>query len=167
MIRVVVTIALFAILPGYAPGQSTSGDEAAIRAIVNHWRETWDKFDASALEGDYAEDADWLNAFGVRIEGGPKIVAFMKQMVKRPNVQERQTTWEEPRVRFLRPDVAVVYRDYKTVGHKLPNGMEMPQRNTHGTWVLTKDGGRWRIATQFIYDDNSGAAAVQAGGRRL
>jgi uncharacterized protein (TIGR02246 family) len=166
MKSVPATAVLFVILAARALGQLSSGDEAAIRAIVNHWQQTWDKFDASVLEGDYREDADWLNAFGVRIEGGAKIVSFMKQMVQRPNVQGRQTTWEAPRIRFLRSDVAVVYRDYKTIGHKLPDGTEMPQRNTHGTWVLTKDGARWRIATQVIYDDNSGAAAVQAGGRR-
>ncbi len=163
MIRVLAFAALFAMLPRFAPGQQ--GDEAAIRAIVNHWRDTWEKFDASALEGDYAENADWLNAFGVRIEGGPKIVAFMRQMVKRPNVQGRHTIWEEPRIRFLRPDVAVAYLDYKTVGHKLPNGIEMPQRNTHSTWVLAKDAGGWRIASQVIYDDNSSAAAVPPGSR--
>jgi hypothetical protein len=39
-------------------------DEAAIRSIVNHWKEAWDKFDASFLEGGYADDADWMNAYG-------------------------------------------------------------------------------------------------------
>jgi uncharacterized protein (TIGR02246 family) len=136
----------------------TPEDEASIRAVVDHWKQTWEKFDASPLADDYAEDADWLNAFGLKLQGGPKIVEFMKGMVKRPNVQGRQTTWDEPRIRFVRSDVAIAYRDYRTVGHKALDGKEMPQRNTHGTWVLTKNAGRWRIASQVIYDDNSGAA---------
>ena len=135
-----------------ALGQSAE-DEAAIRTIVNHWQQTWDKFDASYLAGDYAEDADWLNAFGVRNKGSAKILAFMAGMVKRPNVQGRHTTWDEPKIRFVRPDVAIAYRDYRTVGHETLDGKEMPQRNTHSTWVLTKDGGKWRIASQIIYDD--------------
>jgi uncharacterized protein (TIGR02246 family) len=136
----------------------TPEDEAAIRTIVNHWQQTWDRFDASFLEGDFAEDADWLNAFGVKIQGSSKILAFMAGMVKRPTVQGRKTTWDEPRIRFVRSDVALAYRDYRTVGHKTLDGKEMPQRNTHATWFLTKDGGKWRISSQVIYDDNSGPA---------
>lgn len=138
----------------------TAEDEAAIRAIVNHWQQSWENFDASVLAGDYADDADWLNAFGVRIKGGAKIVEFVSKVVKRPTVQGRHTTWGEPTVRFVRPDVALASRDYTTVGHKTLNDQEMPQRNTHSTWLMTKDGGKWRIASQVICDDN--AAAVPA-----
>jgi uncharacterized protein (TIGR02246 family) len=128
-------------------------DETAIRAIVNHWQQAWSKFDASVLEGDYADDADWANAFGVRNKGSAKILEFMTGMFKRPNVQGRHTTWDEPRIRFVRPDVAMAYRDYQTLGHKTLDGREMPQRNTHSTWILTKDDGKWRIASQIISDD--------------
>ncbi|HEY2914413.1 MAG TPA: SgcJ/EcaC family oxidoreductase [Candidatus Angelobacter sp.] len=135
--------------------QGTAEDEAAIRAIVNHWQQSWENFDASVLTGDYADDADWLNAFGVRIKGGDKIVEFVSKVMKRPTVQGRHTTWGEPGVRFVRPDVALASRDYTTVGHKTLNGQGMPPRNTHSTWLLTKDGGKWRIASQVISDDNA------------
>lgn len=142
------------------PTQLASGeDEAAVRTIVLHWQQSWEHFDASVLQGDYADDADWLNAFGVRIKGGAKIVEFVSRVVKRPTVQGRQTTWDEPVVRFIRPDVALASRDYRTVGHKTLDGKEMPQRNTHSTWLLTKDAGKWRIASQVISDDNAAAAS--------
>ena len=131
-----------------------SADETAIRAIVNHWQQTWDKFDASVLQGDYADDADWLNAFGVRLHGSAKILDFMTQMVKRPTVQGRKTVWEEPDIRFVRPDVAIAYRNYQTAGHKTLDGEEIPVRNTHAVWFLTKDSGKWRIASHVIYDAN-------------
>ena len=119
----------------------TANDEVAIRTIVNHWQQNWENFDASILAGDYAEDADWLNAFGVRIKGGAKIVEFVTNVVKRPSVQGRHTTWSEPTIRFVRPDVALASRDYTTIGHKTLNGQEMPPRNTHSTWLLTKMAG--------------------------
>ncbi|HEX3586699.1 MAG TPA: SgcJ/EcaC family oxidoreductase [Candidatus Angelobacter sp.] len=137
----------------------TAEDEAAVRAIINHWQQNWEDFDASVLAGDYADDADWQNAFGVRLKGGAKIVEFVSTVVKRATVQGRHTTWGEPSVRFLRPDVALAYRDYTTVGHKILNGQEMPRRNTHSTWILTKDGGKWRIASHVICDDNAAAAS--------
>lgn len=171
-ILAVLGLELLAVVTGLTNAQTASKqaatvqvgpgeDEAAIRAIVNHWQQSWENFDASVLAGDYADDADWLNAFGVRIKGGAKIVEFVSKVVKRPTVQGRQTTWGEPVVRFVRPDVALAYRDYATVGHKALNGEEMPQRNTHATWVLTKDGGKWRIASQVICDDNAAAAPAK------
>ena len=135
----------------------TAEDEAAIRAIVNHWQQTWENFDASPLAQDYASDADWLNAFGLRLKGSAKILDFVSTVVKRANVQGRHTTWGESTVRFVRPDVALAYRDYSTIGHKTPNGQEMPERKTHATWFLTKEGGKWRIASHVICDDNAAA----------
>lgn len=134
------------------PGGSTE-DEAAIRRIVSHWQQAWDKFDSSVLEGDYADDADWINAFGVKNTGSAKIVANLSRTFKSPAVQGRRTTWAEPRVRFVRPDVALAYRDYKTVGQKDSDGREMPQRNTHSTWLLSKENGTWLIISQVISDD--------------
>ena len=167
-------LGLFAAVAGLATAQTgsstakqatvqvgTAEDEAAIRTIVKHWQQSWESFDASVLAEDFTEDADWQNAFGVRIKGGAKIVEFVSKVVKRPGVQGRQTTWSEPTVRFVRPDVALAYRDYSTVGHKTLNGQEMPQRNTHSTWVLTKDGGKWRIASQVISDDNGAGAPAK------
>ena len=136
----------------------TSEDEAAIRTIVGHWQQTWDDFDASYLAGDFADDADWLNAFGVSIQGRSIILTFMTAMVKRPNVQARHITWDEPRIRFVRSDVAIAYRNYRTVGHRTLDGKEMSQRNTHSTWFLTKGRGKWRISSQIIYDDSAARA---------
>jgi uncharacterized protein (TIGR02246 family) len=156
-------VALFGMRSGQPGPQNTkeaasADNEAAVRAVVLHWQQSWENFDASVLQGDYTDDADWLNAFGVRIKGGAKIVEFVSRVVKRSNVQGRQTTWEEPVVRLVRPDVAVAYRDYKTVGHKTFDGTEMPLRTTHATWFLIKESGKWRITSQVISDDNAAAA---------
>lgn len=135
-------------------GQATQqADEAAIRVIVGHWQQTWDNFNASFLDGDYAEDADWMNAFGAKEKGATKILLYMAEAVKRPSLAGRHTVWDEPQVRFVRPDVAIVHRDYQTVGQKTLDGREMPQRDTHSTWVLSKENGKWLIVSQVISDD--------------
>jgi uncharacterized protein (TIGR02246 family) len=150
---------LFLLCCGLSGAQvGTSDDVSAIVRIVNHWQQTWDSFDGSVLAGDYDADADWLNAFGTRLKGAPAIEAFMRQVVQRPNVKTRRTTWQDPTIRFVRSDVAIASRDYATVGHRTPDGREMPERKTHSTWVLAKDGGgKWRIVSQVISDNNGGA----------
>jgi uncharacterized protein (TIGR02246 family) len=130
-----------------------AGDEAAVKNVVDHWRQAWERFDGSALQGDYTEDADWLNAFGIRKKGSAEIVAFVSEVVRRPGVQGRHTPWGEIHVRFVRPDVALAYRDYQTLGHKMLDGKELPERRTHATWTLIKDGGKWRIASHVISDE--------------
>ena len=106
------------------------------------------------MKGDYAEDADWQNAFGVRYKGRANILAFIAAVVKRPQNQERHTTWGAPQIRFVRPDVAIAYRDYQTGGNKAQDGSDLPERHTHSTWILSKDGGKWLIVSQVISDDN-------------
>jgi len=155
MKRMGAVLVFLLVQAGFAYGQDGSGtDEAAVRAIVNHWQQHWEKLDAALLDGDYAPDAEFLNAFGVRMKGSEKILAFMAQVVKRANMQGRQTTWEDPAIRFLRADVAIASRDYRTRNHPTLDGKQMPERHTHCTWVLTKDEGKWRIASQIISDDN-------------
>jgi hypothetical protein len=77
----------------------------------------------------------------------------MARLFARPHVQGRRTTWHEPRIRFIRPDVAIAYADYETVGQKTGDGKEVPQRNTHSTWVLTEERGKWQIVSQVIMDN--------------
>jgi uncharacterized protein (TIGR02246 family) len=156
LLAISAAVLMSTVLAAAAPqiGAPPPADAAAIRAIVDHWRQTWDTFDASSLSNDYADDADWLNAFGNRLKGRADILAFMQTVVKRPNVKGRQTTWQEPKIRFIRPDVAVATRDYTTVGHKTVAGQEIPERHTHGLWVLAKQDGGWRIVSQMISDDN-------------
>jgi len=128
-------------------------DESAVLALVDHWREAWDNFDASVLANDYADDAEWQNAFGVRQKGRDNILAFVSQVLKRPQVHTRHTDWGLPRARFLRPDVAVATRDYVTTGQKSVAGDDMGERHTHAVWILTKESGTWLIASHVIYDD--------------
>ena len=134
---------------------ATDLDAAAIRMVVDHWREMWDHFDASSLRDDYLQDADFLNAFGTRLKGRSEILAFANRVVQRPNVQDRRTTWSEPTIRFVRPDVAIASRDYTTTGMRTLDGREMVARKTHALWVLRKDSGQWRIVSQFISDENN------------
>jgi uncharacterized protein (TIGR02246 family) len=108
-------------------------DGAAIRAVVDHWQQAWERFDASVLRGDYADDADWMNAFGVKSSRADKIVAQMAIFLKNPAVHGRHTQWDEPRIRLVRSDVAVAYRDYETAGQKTLEGVAIPQRSTHST----------------------------------
>ena len=125
LMKIALAALVFLAATGSTPAQPADpndGDAAAIRTLVDHWREMWDRFDASSLQNDYADDADFVNAFGTRLKGRAEIVAFAARVVQRPNVQDRRTTWSPPLIRFVRPDVAVVSRDYETAGFRTLSG---------------------------------------------
>ena len=44
---------------------ATSKDRSAIFEAVENWRAAWERSDSRLATRDYAEDADWTNAFGV------------------------------------------------------------------------------------------------------
>jgi len=142
----------------HAQQTDRSADEAAIRAIAEHWEQAWQRFDASVLANDYAADADFMDAFGNRQKGSEAIANAMTRQLASPQVRQRQTTWKTPVVRFVRNDVAIVYQDYETVGQTTPTGEAVPKRDTRSVRVLTKDGGQWRIVTHYIMDPRESAA---------
>jgi hypothetical protein len=57
-------------------------------------------------------------------------------------------------VRFVRPDVAVVYTTFEVVGQRTASGQEIPRRHGHACRVLNKDNGRWLIISHFFMDEN-------------
>jgi uncharacterized protein (TIGR02246 family) len=141
----------------YAQASDRSADETMIRAIVRHWEEAWQRFDASALSNDYAADADFMDAFGNRHKGSEAISKAMTRQLASPQVRQRQTTWKMPVVRFVGNDVAIVYHDYETVGQTTPTDDPVPKRDTRSVRVLAKDGALWRIVTHYIMDPRESA----------
>ena len=134
--------------------------ESAIREIVSHWEQAWERFDGQLLANDYAGDADFMDAFGNRQTGSSAIVSAMSRQLKSPQVQQRKTTWKPAVIRFVRPDVAVVYHDYETVGQQTPTGEPVPPRDTRSVRTMTKTNGEWWIVSHFIMDTR------QSAGRR-
>lgn len=130
-----------------------TGDEELIRQAVAHWERGWKEGNAQLATLDYAEDADWLNAFGVQKTGRAAIQQYLADLFSRPEFRARHDTLAAPSIKFLRPDVALVYADFQTVGQKSESGKEYPLRKGHTLRVMTKENGRWVIVSHFIMDE--------------
>jgi uncharacterized protein (TIGR02246 family) len=135
------------------PPSSQAGapeDDAAIREIIGRWDSLWRGADTATALQDYAEDADWMEAFGVYRRGRTEIVRFFA-----PNgPMHRDTSPSRISIRYVRPDVAVVWSYYETAGqHSVSGQNTYPVRKTHSLRVLTKEKGRWAIISQLIMDE--------------
>jgi uncharacterized protein (TIGR02246 family) len=138
-------------LPGIAADKLS--DEAAIREVISHWDSGWAQFDAKIATQDYADDADWTNAFGNSVKGKTEIYKFLEKLYKSPEITPRKSTPSTSTIKFIRPDVAVVSSYRETVGQRTSSGAEYPTRKTHDLRVLVLDKGKWVIVSHLIADE--------------
>jgi len=130
-------------------------DEKAIKQIVENWIVGWESCDSQlAIEG-FAEDADWMNAFGIKKNGREELKEFLDWVFSLQNAKERKNSETITLIRFIRPDVALVYADFHVEKQRYLNGEEMADRIGHDIRVMVKENDKWKITSMFIMDEKS------------
>ena len=110
--------------------------------------------DAKAYASLYAEDAQWINAFGDRRSGRSEIETFLARRFSHPGERDTKGTMiGSPTLQLLRPDVAVVQWVILGEGQRDDAGKVLPNRKTHHSLVVTKAGDKWVIANHVIMDE--------------
>lgn len=126
---------------------AAQGDEATIKKTLGRLRETVEKRDADLRAGLFAEDAVFYNAYGVEREGREAIREFWKYLFATGTFSRSEFKITKERIRFVRPDVAVVDIFEEVTGQHAPEtGREPPPRSVQLTPVMTKKGGEWLVA---------------------
>jgi uncharacterized protein (TIGR02246 family) len=137
-------------------GQSrgTSEDEPAVRALI----QGADGDDKNATQArQYGVDADWTNSFGERLHGREALLQKFDQLAHSAFYQAGRDAPGSHKVdvRFVRPDVAVVYEYEEVVGQIDPTiGKPMPPRKIHHQYVVSKDDSKWLIQSELIMMKN-------------
>ena len=118
-----------------ADGQSRAEDEAAIRQVVADYADAWNRHDSTAKVKDYSDDVDHISVRGRWQQNRAELeqtyidyhAGIWKDVTYHPMVEK---------VRFLRPDVAVVIvRGTFRSGDAADTG--------RSTWVMTREDGQW------------------------
>lgn len=140
-----------------------AADEKAIQAMLAISGNGWAARDAKLASSVYAEDAQWMNAFGRRKNGKAEIEEFLKWLFSHPgekNTKSADSTNapRDPSIKFIRPDVAVIYSYREVIGQMSDSGKEMPKRKIHVTQIATKERGKWLIANEVIMDERESLA---------
>jgi uncharacterized protein (TIGR02246 family) len=113
-----------------------SSEEAAVREVVRRYVNARELKDPAAIEALFTVDADQHTTAGEWRRGRAQIVPGTLESSKR-NPGTRNITLQA--VRFITPDVAIADGPYEITG---AGGT----RRMWATLVLTREGGRWRIA---------------------
>jgi uncharacterized protein (TIGR02246 family) len=139
-----------------ARAASDTGEEAAVRALVLHETDGWNKFDAAQVASCYTEDTTWQNPFGVRIHSRAELQKFLTNLFQRPGYRSAKDTVPPhiTDIRILSPTSAVVWSEEKGEGQiDDATGKLMKPRYSHYLEVLIKKDGAWLISDSIIMDE--------------
>jgi len=120
-------------------------DEGDIRKVVVGLQEAWNRHDMKTWASLFAKDADFVNVAGWLWKGRDEIQSKHEQ-AHAFMFRESTLTMDEPVVRFLATDIALVHVTCSLVGDKNPDGTPRQPRKAILTLVLQRQEGTWLIA---------------------
>ena len=123
---------------GQAAAGGGTGEETAVREIVQKYMDARERQDAHALEALFTADADQLVSSGEWRKGRSEVV--QGTLASSQNMSGKRTITVES-VRFIAPDVALADGRYELTG--LAGGQS---RKMWTTLVLTRASDGWHIA---------------------
>jgi uncharacterized protein (TIGR02246 family) len=157
-------------LPCAAPAQNQAGasesDSAAIKQVCADFSGNFSRHDAHGVAMTFADDADFTNMGGRHTYGRKDIETWFAGLF-RGNLKDSQRTDTVRSIRLFTPELAAVDLDTVITGTKAPDGSEIPPRKGLMIVLMTKQNGRWFIATfhESEYPAPRGAAANPPAGK--
>ena len=124
-----------------------SEDENAIKRICLERIERFNDKHEPPLATDFTPDADFVNVYGMWRKGRAEIEARQGERM-RTVLREARITLLDLRIRFIRPDVAIVHQTHEMSGMLNPDGQLMPPHRERSIRVVVKERGKW-LTTAF------------------
>ena len=149
--RVLYLVVAAALLVPSTAWSQTAADSAAVLSVLDSWNRGWAESDAELAVQDYAENADWTNAFGDRFQSRDALLEGLTFIFNLDFVLAGDSgTNEFEDITFLSPDVALLRSKLVRAGQQRSTGETMPDRHIHHLRVLERRDGRWQIVSHLI-----------------
>ncbi|MGH3319354.1 MAG: SgcJ/EcaC family oxidoreductase [Streptosporangiaceae bacterium] len=118
-------------------------DDSPIHDLLRRLTDAWNAGDAKAYADLFTDDADYITFFGLNMPGRQAIEEGHRALFEGPLAGSRLTGIDRPKIRFLRPDVAVVVAGG---GSSVSGDQPEAGRESTVTFVAVRDEGTWRFA---------------------
>jgi uncharacterized protein (TIGR02246 family) len=132
------------------PAPAAASGEPEVRALVAAYDRAWAGRDAGAVAALLTDDAETVNRFGewARPEGRAAHTRYIADLLAGPYRTHAPPAHLVERVRFVRPDVAVVHATARHDAVALPGGHTIPPFREVTTLVVVRGAdGAWRITS--------------------
>ncbi|MFD5094080.1 SgcJ/EcaC family oxidoreductase [Amycolatopsis thailandensis] len=134
-----------------------------VLAVLGRLTDAWNDGDAAAYARLFTEDADYVTFFGMNMPGRALIESSHRALFEGLMKGSKLVPGgEEPTVRFIRPDVAIVVSG----GGSSLSGADKPEpgRESTLTYVLVEEPEGWRVASFQNTRVSDPAAGARPGG---
>jgi uncharacterized protein (TIGR02246 family) len=112
--------------------------------------------DPEALHAVYADDADWVNAFGTVKHGREDIVDYLKGLFADDNFNRGEPEGPpETTFRVLTPEVVLVSAHLRIKGQGLVGGATLDRDNFSLRALQRQADGSWIIVSEMFQDANT------------
>jgi uncharacterized protein (TIGR02246 family) len=139
---ILIFVLIAAVASANAQKADEKADETAIRAQVEQMMKGWNAKNGDEFAKPFAADADYVVINGMQINGRPAI-AKGHQGIFDTVYKNSTISLAADKIRFLRPDVAVVHVSGSL---KIVEGDAARATSARITLVMTKAKGKWEIA---------------------
>jgi uncharacterized protein (TIGR02246 family) len=123
-----------------------SEDKEAVRSFVLERIERFNRHEAPQ-PGAFTQDADFVNVYGMWRRGPAEIEGRQRERMETV-LKDAKITLLDLRIRFIRPDVAIVHETHDMSGMRNADGETMPPHQELGIRVMVKEQGKW-LTTAF------------------
>src|SRR5215471_8389756 len=147
------------VLAGSVASAQTNSDEEAVRALPREFSAAWAEHNGHKLAGIMAEDVDFVTVRGVWLQGRANFEKY-HTLILSGRFRDATNTPLEIRVRFLRPDEAVIHWSWVIEGEKGADGSPQPKRFGIMTMVARKTDKGWQVIV--AQNTNGGPAVTEA-----
>ena len=149
-----ILISAFIFLAIVLFAQNDTKDEMAIRKVIQQQGDTRNKHDWETLSSYFTDDGILINPVGQFWKGRNEILAHLK-LLSVCCLEPISTKVDVKNIRFLTPDVAIVYTEVTEVANK---DFDLPfhqykKGDTDYTWktdVFMKKNNEWKITSRQV-----------------
>jgi len=136
-------------------------DEHAIADILKRLEIAWNAGDSGAFATPFADNADFIHIFGGQLEGRPAVEASHR-VIFDTIYKGSRASFMLRNIRFLRPDVAIVFARAHLEFHE---GVEKRHLDTRPTLVMVREKTKWQILVFQNTKVSEMPAAAEAASR--
>ena len=147
-VNALLAVTVFVSALGLAPLRATAqqSDESAIRELQMQQADAWNRHDAAAYARLFTDDGDVVNVLGWWWKSPTEIRSKLEDAFAFV-FRDSTLTITDVQIRFLQPTIAVAHVFWTLDGAKAPPGAPAPPRHGVQLQVLSKQSGRWLIAS--------------------
>ena len=119
----------------------STSDQAAVLEVLHQIEIAWNRYDSESIAAWFREDASLIQIYGGQLDGRAAIEASHRAILD-TIYKGSHATFTPRSIRFVRPDVAIVFAHARV---SFTEGNEAREVETRPTLTVVKEQGKWQI----------------------